>query len=142
MLSLHTNEDSLSVRALASLAPEPSSVAEGRKFVRDTLRQWHLRAALIEEVELVASELITNAVLHAGSAPTVRMMLHGDHLRLEISDASTSVPQRRDYGLEAATGRGIMLVDSMATRWGAQLVEGGKVVWCEFTARPLPVDQS
>jgi anti-sigma regulatory factor (Ser/Thr protein kinase) len=118
-------------RARLSLTVEPASVAEGRQFVREVLDGWNL-VALREAVVLVASELITNTLLHTDSPPTVQLMKVPGGLRLEIEDESGTHPRKRSYAADATTGRGMLLVESMSSRWGTEPVPGGKVVWCEF----------
>jgi len=118
-------------KARLVLSPETSSVAEGRAFVRDTLMQWGLYS-LADRAVLVASELITNAVLHTRSSPFINLFLVSNCVRLEIADSSERRPRRRNSGVDATTGRGILLVESISDRWGASPIENGKVVWCEF----------
>lgn len=134
MLQMNDNaqgEYGTSNRARLSLAAAPSSVAEGRHFVREVLDGWNL-VALREAVVLVASELITNTLLHTDSPPTVQLMIVQGGLRLEIEDESGAHPRKRSYASDATTGRGMLLVESMTSRWGTEPVPGGKVVWCEF----------
>jgi PAS domain S-box-containing protein len=86
------------------------------------------------------SEVVTNVVLHARCRPVVRLSLVGDTLRVEVDDTSPTIPSRRRYELDAATGRGLALVDSLATAWGAVPTASGKTVWFELgeRARPAP----
>ena len=118
-------------RARLSLSAEPVSVSDGRRFVREVLRSWQLDG-LREAVELVASELITNTLLHTDSPPTVNLAMLSNGVRLEVEDESGTHPRRRSYGFDATTGRGMMLVESMASRWGTETLPDGKIVWCEF----------
>lgn len=113
------------------LPATPSSAAAGRRFVRDTLRVWKADS-IVEAAELAVSELVSNAVLHARSAPLVRLRLSQNRLRLEVSDASSLAPASKPYGSHAATGRGMMLVRTLATNWGTTTDGAGKTVWCEF----------
>jgi hypothetical protein len=122
---------SSSHRARLSLAAEPASVAQGRQFIREVLDRWNM-PALGEAVVLVASELITNTLLHTDSPPVLHLTTVPGGLRLEIEDASGTHPRRRSYAADATTGRGMMLVESMTSRWGTQARPEGKVVWCEF----------
>lgn len=96
-----------------------------------TLRSWHLEAA-IPDAELLVSELVTNAVLHARSAAQVDVGLDAGVLRVQVCDANTSPPRLRNYGAEAVTGRGLHLVDRIADRWGVETRPDGKCVWFEL----------
>lgn len=104
---------------------------------RDQLRRWleavGTPAELVPDILLCASELVTNAVAHAGSAPTLQAMLAGDasRVRLEVTDASEQPPVKRSVGT-AQGGFGIRVVDAVSTAWGSAVRPGGKVVWAEF----------
>jgi hypothetical protein len=104
-------------------------------------RHWlvaHLRDVPAEVVEcagLLTSELVTNAVLHAGTPLCVTLHILPDRIRVDVADGNPSPPSLKDYGREAATGRGLTLFSTLASNWGVQAVEGGKIVWFE-----LPVD--
>jgi anti-sigma regulatory factor (Ser/Thr protein kinase) len=77
------------------------------------------------------SELVTNSVLHARSAATVKVERDGDSLRVSVCDTSSATPRVRDYGPSAVTGRGMLLVDRIAQRWGVDFDGAGKCVWFE-----------
>jgi anti-sigma regulatory factor (Ser/Thr protein kinase) len=83
-------------------------------------------------IELLVSELVTNAVVHAQGAVELKVWADPDLVRVEVTDGSRSSPQIRDYGPEATTGRGVRLLDNLATRWGVELGSAGKTVWFEF----------
>jgi anti-sigma regulatory factor (Ser/Thr protein kinase) len=114
-----------------SLPDDSRSVAAARRFTRDILAAWHA-----ERFEWIASqivtELATNAVIHAGTAFTVRVLLDGEQLRLEVSDGSSQRPRPRHYDVDATTGRGLALIDRLARTWGTMADQGGKTVWCEI----------
>jgi hypothetical protein len=115
-----------------------------RRFVRDTLTTWGVDEHT-DTAALLISELVTNAVLHARSGPEIVLLFEGTVLRVEVHDASPVLPARRHYGLQAGTGRGIVLVEEMATQWGAEPTGSGKVVWFELRpgsglAEPFALD--
>ncbi len=100
--------------------------------MRDVLAAWG--AAQFEEpATLLTSELVTNAVLHARSRPELKLRLSGDRLWVGVSDNTPVSPVRKRYGPEAATGRGLMLVERMAAAWGTSVSDQGKVVWFELS---------
>ncbi|MCA1656836.1 MAG: ATP-binding protein [Actinobacteria bacterium] len=113
------------------LPADPTSAGVARRFVRATLIDWGI-SELEEAAALLVSELVTNAVLHARSAAEVALRLDGDRLRVGVSDAVPAGPVRKRYGLEAATGRGMLLVERMARAWGTESSDAGKVVWFEL----------
>lgn len=83
---------------------------------------------------LLTSELVTNALLHARSAPELDVRLVDGRLRVGVSDTTPVAPVRKRYGKEAATGRGLLLIETMASAWGTDPNEGGKEVWFELAA--------
>ena len=93
-----------------------------------TLTEWDC-AAVEETVTLLVSELVTNAVLHARSRLTICIDRDGDELRVGVSDGSSVIPRPRRYSSDAATGRGLGLVELMSSSWGATATESGKEIW-------------
>lgn len=115
------------------LKPERANVRLARRFVTDTVHRLG-KDSMADIAELLASELVTNAVLHAGSAVNVRILSDGEMLRVEVSDSSSSAPQRRNYSADAATGRGLGLVEELAADWGTRTEALGKTVWFTLDA--------
>ena len=122
-----TGSPSLSRR----LRPHPSSVGAGRRFVREVLHD-HRREDLCETAELVISEVVTNALVHAGTEVEVSARVGRDGVRIEVSDGSTHLPTTKNYADLAATGRGLQLLEQMVDRWGVEPHEQGKTVWFEL----------
>ncbi len=82
-----------------------------------------------EPATLLTSELVTNAVLHARSAVEVTVRLDDGQLWVGVSDSDTGPPVHKRYGPEAATGRGLLLVERIARAWGTEVSAAGKIVW-------------
>jgi len=78
------------------------------------------------------SELVTNAVLHARSSAEVTMRLGKGELWVGVSDESTGAAARKRYGPDAETGRGLLLVERIATAWGSEPSGAGKLVWFQL----------
>ena len=114
-----------------SLPAEPMSASRARTFLRELLASWHAEE-FEEPAALLTSELVTNAVLHARSAVEVTVRLADGQLWVGVSDAAAGLPVRKHYGPEAATGRGLLLVERIASAWGSQSSTTGKVVWFEL----------
>jgi anti-sigma regulatory factor (Ser/Thr protein kinase) len=114
------------------LPPENPSAAAARRFVAAEL------AAEPQEVRdtatLLASELVTNAILHANTELEVSVTRSSGGLRIEVADDSENSPVVRQYSLEAATGRGLRLVEQVASSWGFERRGTGKAVWFELGA--------
>ncbi|MDQ1682089.1 MAG: hypothetical protein QOH99_630, partial [Frankiaceae bacterium] len=91
-----------------------------------------------DAAELVVSELVTNALLHAGPPVVVRVADLGDgDVRLEVHDTGRTLPVRPLADGGGMTGRGLALVDALASRWGVEPLHDGKVVWAELSARSV-----
>jgi anti-sigma regulatory factor (Ser/Thr protein kinase) len=116
------------------LPPDHAAAARARRFVADTMRAWGCEDA-IADAELLVSELVTNAVLHARSETRVSIERDGTTVRVSVCDDSPARPRLRDYGPEAVTGRGLVIVDRIAQRWGVDPSDVGKCVWFEIDDR-------
>ena len=113
------------------LQAHPSSVAMARKVVRDVLTVAQ-REDLIETAQLLVSEVVTNALVHAGTPIDFHASVGDVGLRVEVSDGSTQVPAPRRYAAMAGTGRGLRLVQQLVNDWGSQARPDGKTVWFEL----------
>jgi DNA-binding NarL/FixJ family response regulator len=106
-----------------------------RRFVTQALSGWgDDEDDLTDTVTLLVSELVTNAVLHAGSDVEVSVRLTPTAARIEVTDASGESIAPRDATIEEDSGRGLALVGSLAQRWGVRPAPGGgKTVWFEVS---------
>ncbi|QIK66306.1 PAS domain S-box protein [Nocardioides sp. HDW12B] len=116
---------------LRRLRPHPSSVAEARHAVRAALRTSLPDPDLLDTAELCVSELVTNAVVHAGTEIDVAVVLYDGGARVEVLDRSAHLPVPRHYVSLASTGRGLLMVDQLCTRWGVSSRVNSKTVWFE-----------
>jgi anti-sigma regulatory factor (Ser/Thr protein kinase) len=117
------------------LDAEPRSVGRARRFCSATLEGWGVTGDLVDTCVLLVSELATNAVLHARTPFTVTID-RDPTLRVEVHDGDPRPPHTRDYGPEAASGRGLHLVEALAADSGTLTTTGGKAVWFELTWDP------
>ncbi|MGW1893627.1 SpoIIE family protein phosphatase [Streptomyces sp. NPDC002004] len=115
-------------------AGDPEALREARHMIRAAVRAWGARDRA-DEIELVADEVITNALMHTEGAAvvTLRVLSGTDRrLRVEVEDASSALPRRREAGESGVSGRGLLLVDRLTDVWGVEARGTGKCVWCEF----------
>ena len=99
-------------------------------MLREALMDWALEA-LEDAACLVLSELVTNAVHHAGTAVTVTVRRRTTGLRLEVTDsAPTRGPVVRDPDASDEHGRGLILLDTLASSWGSIAAGSSKTMWC------------
>ncbi len=105
---------------------------DARRFTADTLHAWGVDGT-VEEAELIVSELVTNAFRHAESVSRLALSLNSDCLRIEVVDYGPGGAVRRRTRPDDIGGRGLLLVEIMADRWGAQHDGYEHVVWCELS---------
>jgi anti-sigma regulatory factor (Ser/Thr protein kinase) len=115
-----------------TLVAEPESVGTARHFVREHL-SGHDLLLLVDDITLVASELTTNAVTHAGTPFTVKITAFADAVVLTVSDGSASLPRRLDALTDDDAGRGVAIIDVVSRDWGVVVdATAGKSVWAAF----------
>ena len=117
-------------RICFQLEPKLSAVRDARSLIRDPLKRWGLED-LIDNSELLVSELVTNAIRYANGEVLLRLILEPDSLVCEVHDSSPALPRVLQVDKDAENGRGLHVVSQMAARWGARRTANGKVVWCE-----------
>jgi len=113
-------------------------VARARRFAVESLAPG---TEARDQVSLLVSEAVTNALLHSSSGRDqgtfeVTYALSGGRIRVEVHDGGAPVaPRRRVHGVDSMTGRGLDLFDALADRWGFRGDERGRVVWFELDLR-------
>jgi anti-sigma regulatory factor (Ser/Thr protein kinase) len=119
--------------AKTTLPPEPISARACRRFLLSALEEWDADQ-FADDAVLLLSELVTNAVLHAGTEIEVTIQLDDDVLRVEVRDGDPRLPTVRHYSLLSGTGRGLALVAQTARSWDVEPLPSGKRVWFELEA--------
>ncbi|RSS03902.1 SpoIIE family protein phosphatase [Streptomyces sp. WAC00469] len=139
-----TRSSVITARAAASFEPLGRSVATARSFVRDTLHGWGF-ADVVDDAVVLTSELVTNAVVHAGTAAEV-VCLRSDHgVRIEVSDRypEREVPVQSAPVIMGSPdqegGRGLQLCAALAGRWGVEYTPTHKTVWFQLDLPERPV---
>jgi len=112
------------------LEAAPTSAGVARRFVTTALDRWGAPGNR-DVLELLTSELVTNAILHARTAILLTVCLSGDRVRVNVTDQNRQPPVRRWAKEEATSGRGLELVEALAVAWGVSPDDAGKVVWFE-----------
>jgi anti-sigma regulatory factor (Ser/Thr protein kinase) len=120
------------------LPHSPHSARRARDLLRAQLLEWKIDGEVAFTAELLLSELVTNALVHArtpaGREIAVRAARYDDRLRVEVADANNSRPQLRTAIDTDEHGRGLALIDALAQRWGCcpRRHGIGKATWAEL----------
>ncbi|KDQ69859.1 SpoIIE family protein phosphatase [Streptomyces halstedii] len=134
----------ITARAAATFDPVGRSVATARAFVRDTLQGWGY-TDIVDDAVVLTSELVTNAVVHAGTAADVLCLRTEDGVRVEVSDhyPEREIPLQSsglDFGSpDREGGRGLLLCAALASRWGVEYTPEHKHVWFQLDLPERPV---
>ncbi len=121
--------------ASAAYEPEPAAAAAARRFVRETLRSWQLAdhsGRLVDDAVLLTSELVTNAIVHAGTPLQVSCQLVGDEVEVAVRDRHPARTIQDAIGGDDAdrtNGRGLLLPAALASSWGVSYARSAKAVW-------------
>ncbi|MGW6403815.1 SpoIIE family protein phosphatase [Streptomyces sp. NPDC055134] len=127
----------ITARAAATFDPVGRSVATARAFVRDTLQGWGF-PDIIDDAVVLTSELVTNAVVHAGTSAEVLCLRTDDGVRIEVSDRypEREIPLQQSAinmgSPDREGGRGLQLCAALATRWGVDYTPTHKLVWFQL----------
>ena len=126
------------IQVFGRLVAFPSSLISARRarqLVRGMVTPY-LPAPKLDTIELLTSEVVTNAVVHAASSPIVEVTAESGTVRISVQDQNPAWPMpTRDVAEDATSGRGMVLVDVMADAWGVErLADDGKRIWFEVRA--------
>jgi anti-anti-sigma regulatory factor len=110
------------------LSATPAAPALARQVLVEACRAWKL-PGLLDDAEVVLTELISNAVRHAGGDLQLKVALGERFLHLSLRDGSPVAPTRVTPDPDIGGGRGLILVDALAASWGSTPTPDGKVVW-------------
>ena len=113
-----------------TLSPAPDSARHARRFVGEVLSDAGVEDETVDVALLLTSELVTNGIVHANTVLRVVVDVATSWLRIDVSDGNPNLPSRRDYDVDATTGRGLEMVELLSQGFGAESLNGhGKRVW-------------
>ncbi|MFI9741391.1 SpoIIE family protein phosphatase [Streptomyces sp. NPDC052494] len=121
---------------------DPQGLSDARAAVTQALRDWGL-PELADDAELLTGELLVNVLLHTEGGAVLTLEVLPEpvrRVRLSVQDRSSAWPRRRTPGEAATSGRGLLLLDALASRWGVEPRGEGKAVWCEIEPAPVAAD--
>jgi anti-sigma regulatory factor (Ser/Thr protein kinase) len=128
----------------ATFEPEPTAVAAARRFVRETLNSWQLSGhdELVADAVLLTSELVTNALVHAGTSIQLTCRLDDAAVEVSVLDRHPArmIPDPPSGSAEADRpgGRGLLLPGALSSSWGVTYAPTAKVVWFRLGLDALP----
>jgi anti-sigma regulatory factor (Ser/Thr protein kinase) len=123
-------------RTMLVVSDAASCAAVTRRQLGEVLADWGCSQDLTDDAKLVATELVTNGMLHGGGCTSLAAVFDGYCLRLEVGDRGGDIPQPHHYDNQAATGRGLGLVAAVTAAWGWETQAAGKIVWAEMGSFP------
>jgi anti-sigma regulatory factor (Ser/Thr protein kinase) len=113
------------------LEPDTAMVADARRRTTEALTSWGCDG-LIADAQLVITELVTNAIVHAESACTVTLQLDDRSLHIEVTDDDPTPPKPQPFDVMREGGRGLLIVATLASAWGIEPQARGKRVWAQL----------
>lgn len=127
-------------RASLELPGDPTAARQARRFVTQVLRAWAVHEDVVETAELCVSELVTNAVIHSGTTSSVTLQADREYVLVLVQDHGGRGAVRRPEELdpESVSGRGLTLVDALASAWSAEHSTDGTTVWFELALTGAP----
>jgi anti-sigma regulatory factor (Ser/Thr protein kinase) len=129
-------------RATMELPGDPSAARQARQFVSGVLREWSVDEDTVDNAELCVSELVTNAVIHSGTTSSVTVQADPEYVLVLVQDRGGRGAVRRPEELdpESVSGRGLTLVDALASAWSAEHSTDGTTVWFELALAHAKTD--
>jgi anti-sigma regulatory factor (Ser/Thr protein kinase) len=119
-------------RNVLELAPDPAAARAAREFVSEQCRSSGVDTEVVHTALLLVSEVVTNAILHGRSGPRLLLTIGPAVMRVEVTDDNSRVPQMVEADADALDGRGLTIVDTLASAWGSRPDGAGKLVWFEL----------
>ncbi len=119
------------LEASLDLGADAAAPSAARSFVRSVLGEWRCDH-LVESALLIASELVTNAVVHARSRSVLGLRLLEGRVRIQVADHGAGMPTPRVPDEDGPGGRGLPIIEAISSSWGIDATPDGKVVWAEL----------
>ena len=115
------------------LPGDVTTPAAARRFVRGALASVEADPVAIETAELLTTELVTNAIVHVGCKSELFIRAAGGVVRVEVTDPDDRLPAMAAPNADALNGRGLVIVNGLASAWGVEPTASGKTVWFELS---------
>lgn len=109
--------------------PVPEAAGQARAFLRSAAASWDLPEPVLADCLAIVSEIVGNVVRHAQTPLALRISYDGVAVLVAATDGAVSVPQQHSAGDASEDGRGLLIIDSLATEWGWHATVVGKTLW-------------
>ena len=130
VLAARVSPDARPTEVAARFVPsQERAVRDARQFVAAALERWQLSERVSDDIVLLVSELVTNAVVHGRPPIELRLRRTTTHVVVEVADGATFLPRKLRPTPDHEHGRGLQLVALLADRWGTRATHDGKSVW-------------
>ena len=121
------------IEARTLLPGDTTTPAAARRFVRTALESVEADPRVIETAELLTTELVTNAIVHVGSKSQLFLRVARGIVRVEVTDPDDHLPSMAAPNVDDDSGRGLLIVNGLASAWGVERTPTGKTVWFELS---------
>lgn len=118
------------------LPPEASSPGAARRFVREVLAERGVGGTTLQDAELLVTELVTNAVVHAATPLVVELTWVDEGVRISVTDQSQRLPEQRPVTPRSIAARGLHIIQALAESWTVRRRDDGKVVEVVLAVSP------
>lgn len=130
-------QEPVPLRVHTRLKPTVDAPRIARELAYDACRDWGIPDAATP-VKIVSSELVTNAVRHAGTMVDLTVSLRDHRIRVSVRDGVTELARMQSPTESEDHGRGLLIVDSLSVAWGNVSFTQGKTVWATVAPRQRP----
>ena len=132
VLAVRVPHADLPLPLVVDLRSDGRAARTARRAAAHALSGWAVDEDTVEVAQLLASELVNNAITHSGRPRQMRLRRLADRLVIEVSDADPRPPHRMEADATSEGGRGLLILVGMSSDWGVRPDGFGKVVWCEI----------
>lgn len=116
--------------------PVPEAAGLARIFMRQAMRDWGLSDEVRADCLAIASEIVGNVVRHARTPLTLRVSFDGLGVLIAATDGSVTVPEQHDASEASEDGRGLLIIETLASEWGWYAAPVGKTLWARVAVPP------
>ncbi len=107
----------------------PDAAAQARSFLRAAAAEWQLPDDVVADCVQIVSEIVGNVIRHAQTPLTLRLSYDGEAVLIASTDGAVRLPEQHTASDVSEDGRGLLIIDSVASSWGVHHAVVGKTMW-------------